>query len=245
MKAIPFAATVVLMAGLAYADPPVYPGEIPSYKKSVDPAGGFVYDPVDGQWHANSLAYPFYCAIPSGESGGAVTQGSPPWTFEQVDAVGNTAPAGDTAARAGFAQLSDGSAPYTGAKTGQLPAALGAGGGLKVDGSGTDLPVTIEYDADDVLSSFYEAVSTGRGTYQPTLGGSAPYDKCTACNLGTANPVCIRGKTGITRGKVVSARAAATSPPDCVGFRNVSTLEIDTSTTGCSGGSTVEITCEQ
>jgi hypothetical protein len=39
-------------------------------------------------------------------------------------------------------QLSDGTAVYAGPTSAQLPAALGAGGGLKVDGSGTALPVS-------------------------------------------------------------------------------------------------------
>lgn len=120
----------------------------------------------------------------------------------------------------------------------------GSGGPVAV-GPNDPLPVAIEYDANNVIASFYEAVTTGRGTYQPTLGGSAPYSKCTARNMGTSNPVCIKAKTGLTRGVIVSARAAATSPPDAVSFRNVSTLQIDTSTSGCSGGTTVEITCEQ
>lgn len=120
----------------------------------------------------------------------------------------------------------------------------GSGGPVAV-GPNDPLPVAIEYDASNVIASFYEAVTTGRGTYRPTLGGSAPYSKCTARNMGTSNPVCIKAKTGLTRGVIVSARSGATSPPDAVSFRNVSTLEIDTSTSGCSGGTTVEITCEQ
>lgn len=123
--------------------------------------------------------------------------------------------------------------------------AIPASGGPAAVSGTNPLPVAIEYDADRTLTTFYEAVSTGRGTYQPSLGGTPPYSKITARNLGLTNPVCIRAKTGITRGVVVSARSAATSPPDSVSFRNVSTLEIDTSSTGCSGGTTVEIVPEQ
>ena len=41
-------------------------------------------------WTGNDADHPIYCATPSGGSGGAVTQGSPPWTFDLTKLNGTT-----------------------------------------------------------------------------------------------------------------------------------------------------------
>lgn len=71
--------------------------------------------------------------------GSLVTQ---PVSVVSLPLPANAATDRTTAAAPFSVELSDGAAFYTAAKTGQFPAALGAGGGVKVDGSGTALPIS-------------------------------------------------------------------------------------------------------
>lgn len=89
MRSIKIALALVFVAASAHAEPAVYPGLIPDYQK-LEPSGAYVFNATDGQWHANSSTNPLYCSVPSGGSGGAVTQGSPPWTFDLTKLNGAT-----------------------------------------------------------------------------------------------------------------------------------------------------------
>lgn len=145
MRSIKIALVLVLVAASVHAEPAVYPELIPDYQK-LEPSGAYVYNATDRQWHANSSAYPLYCSVPSGGSGG---------TIDLTKLNGST----PSAANPLPAQLSDGSAAYTAAKTGQLPTALGANGGLKVEGivGGVAQPV----------SGTVAATQSGTWTVQP------------------------------------------------------------------------------
>ena len=245
MKTIRWALVLVLVAANARSD------ETANMVSSGAPASRAAIGTESGDtWTGNDADNPLYCELTSAptldiDTTGLATTAKQDTGNGTLSAISGQLPAAlDPSGYLKTHEQGTVSATQSGTWTVQ-PGNTANTTAWKVDGSAVVQPVTIEYNADATLASFYEAVSTGRGTYRPTLGGSAPYEKCTARNLGLTNPVCIKAKTGLGRGVIVSARAAATSPPDQVSFRNVSTLEIDTATDGCSGGTTVEITCEQ
>jgi hypothetical protein len=113
----------------------------------VEGVAGGVAQPVSGTVTANAGTGPF----PVSDNAGSLT----------VDAPVATPVA---------ARLSDGAAFYDAAKTGQLPAALGAGGGLKVDGSGTALPVSGTVTANAGTGPFPVSDNAGSLTVDAPVG---------------------------------------------------------------------------
>lgn len=135
---------------------------------------------------------------------------------------------------------------------GGLPAALGAGGGLKVDGSGTPLSVTIsatgatvfpELDATKVVVPIAATIANGQTGSAITTGCSGSCRRVSFCNTGTSNPICVKFVSNGSTAYPIPARAAASSALQCVTFQNVTNSYWDSaiSTNGlvCTGGSTV------
>ena len=101
--------------------------------------------------------------------------GAGPWPVtDNAGSLTVDAPVGTPVA----ARLSDGAAFYDATKTGQLPAALGAGGGVKVDGSGTALPVsgTVAISGSvTVDTELPAAAALADNTANPTVPGVAAF----------------------------------------------------------------------
>jgi hypothetical protein len=90
-----------------------------------------------------------------------------------------------------------------------MPAALGAGGGLKVDGSGTALPVTGTITAVTAITNALPAGSglIGDVALQPrATGGNTPYSRLSA---NTTNAVSIVGtQTNLLGGWITNTNAS-------------------------------------
>lgn len=134
---------------------------------------------------------------------------------------------------------------------GGLPAALGAGGGIKIDGSGTALPVTIsatgatvfpELDASKVLVPVSATIANSQASASISTGCTGSCRRVTFCNTGTTNPICVKFASGWTVAYPIPARAAASSALQCISFQNVTTAywnsTISADGVTCTGGST-------
>lgn len=130
---------------------------------------------------------------------------------------------------------------------GGLPAALGSGGGLKVDGSGTPLSVTIsatgatvmpEIDASKALQPVFATVTNSTETSQFTTGCTGSCRRVTVCNTSTTATGCVKLNSGWTTGYPVYPRGS-TGPPTCVSFQNVSYVAGGTNEAGLCNGADV------
>lgn len=138
-------------------------------------------------WYGNDSDHPLYCAVTGGASvsGTVAATQSGAWTFDLTKLNGTTVGATNPVPT----QLSDGSAAYTGAKTGQLPTALDGSGYLKVHEQGTATvsgTVTVT-DGAGALNVIVDssALPTGAAT-ETTQAAQGIGNYCTTVPLGVA-----------------------------------------------------------
>lgn len=216
MRSMKISLVFLFVAASVHAEPSVYPGLIPNYR-SLEPSGSYVFSAVDGQWHANSSQYPFYCSVPSGGSGGSVDL-----TKLNGVTVGATNPVP--------MQLSNGSAAYTGA-TETTQAAQGIGNYC------TTIPLGVAFDPG---SSQMDAAATlsgicSGGTCKRLLVQNVSANPCMIqynSSTGTAG-VCVYGGTTTAPYEVDSSRWISPN----TGVTNL--YATTTGTTSCPTGVTV------
>lgn len=171
MKTIRMALILVVVAATARAT------ETANMVGGTAPAGRMAVGTESGTtWYGNDSDHPFYCATPSGGSGG---------TIDLTKLNGITV----SVTNAVPTQLSDGSAAYTGAKTGQLPTALDGSGYLKVHEQGTATvsgTVTVT-DGAGALNVIVDSSALPSGaTTEATQAAQGIGNYCTTVPLGVA-----------------------------------------------------------
>ena len=142
------------------------------------------------------------------------------------------------------------SALPSGAATAAKQPALGTAGAasadvISVQGVASMVPILTvpEWNAVNMKATTRSTISSSQANSSLTTNCTGACNRCQVCNIGTTNPICVKTVSGST-GPLLYARAAATSPPMCYAFRNVTNIYADSSSSGCTGGSDVEITCE-
>ena len=192
---------------------------------------------ADGLYYPASYSHPLMCSI-SGSVADGDTAGNP--TLIGIKGIDGNVHS--------ILGMNDGTfvADVSGSTVdiGSIPNVTIGGGTVSVDalpavsGMVTAIP---EYDASKVKEPIIATIATGNAASSITTGCTGSCRRVTYCNTGTTNPICLKFSNSWTASYPIPARAAATSPNQCVAFSSVTTSYWDTNTSGCSGGTTVAV----